>query len=151
VNPSGTATLDPRARVLGHTLFHIPGGSMAPTLVPGDYILVATYVYRSNPPQRGDVIVFRYPPNPKQSYVKRVIGVPGDVVKMESHRLWLNGEELEESYTQHETQLLGSRGEWSVPAGHLFVLGDNRDNSSDSRMWGFVAHDQVVGRLKSVF
>lgn len=124
---------------------------MAPAIVPGDFILVETYVYRSTPPERGDIIVFRYPPNPKQSYVKRVIGLPGDVVKMNSHRLWLNGKELKETYTQHETRLSGSSGEWVVPAGHLFVLGDNRENSADSRVWGFVARDQLVGRVKSVF
>lgn len=182
--------------------FKIPSGSMLPTLQVGDFILVNKFSYGIRLPvvnkkiiplgdlQRGDVIVFRYPPDPSLDYIKRVVGLPGDRIEYKDKTLRVNGvvAQLERKsnyldpdrlfYTPRFTERIGtvghdilvdaeSRGvvppsgtfrhqencEFSsegfacvVPVGHYFVMGDNRDNSQDSRYWGFVPDENVVGR-----
>lgn len=182
--------------------FKIPSGSMIPTLLVGDFILVNKWTYgirlpvinqkiiELNDPQRGDVMVFRYPADPSMDYIKRVVGVPGDRVEYINKRLTINGEAvpIEENgtylhpdrlyYSPQYTEKLGevehsvlierdapayvpqvlnfpqrdnctythSGVRCTVPQGHYFVLGDNRDASSDSRVWGFVPEDNIVGR-----
>ncbi len=194
--------------------FKIPSGSMLPTLEIGDFILVNKYTYGVrlpvankkiipiNDPQRGDVMVFRYPPYPNHDYIKRVIGLPGDKVDYSNKRLFINGKELpvaaQPDYLQTHEVLFGPSGvgysqqftetifsssgsvahnilndagrpagllpmpefsayreycEYSVqgvscrvPQGHYFVMGDNRDNSQDSRYWGFVPDENIVGK-----
>jgi signal peptidase I len=184
--------------------FKIPSGSMIPTLLVGDLILVNKYHYgvrlpvinkkitEGNSPQRGDVMVFRYPPKPSQDYIKRVVGVPGDEIAYINKRLTINGkpilttqvpeffdEDAMRYFPQFEEQLDGAkhrllnddsrragisdaevmdfpdRGNCrysaegavcTVPAGHYFMMGDNRDNSLDSRYWGFVPDKNIVGR-----
>jgi signal peptidase I len=170
--------------------FRIPSNSMMPTLLTGDFILVNKFSYGIRlpvtetkviplgEPERGDVVVFRYPVDPRQDYIKRVIALPGDVVEYRNKVLSVNGErvpatpegsfvgvgsgrEMTGAALLHE-QLgnvahkilvdprLRSRpdGEatWRVPEGHYFVMGDNRDNSQDSRFWGFVPEENLVGR-----
>lgn len=182
--------------------FKIPSGSMLPTLLVGDFILVNKFTYgvrlpvinkkviEVGDPQQGDVVVFRYPPDPSLDYIKRVIGVPGDRVVYENKRLTVNGKSLDQQkqtdyldkdrlfYTPRFTESSGtvrhdilvepdapafiprpgtfhfqencqynSQGfECVVPAGHFFVMGDNRDNSQDSRFWGFVPNENLVGK-----
>ncbi len=183
--------------------FRIPSGSMVPTLEIGDLILVNKYEYgirlpvinkkvvALGQPQRGDVMVFRYPLNPAQDYIKRVVGLPGDRVEYVNKRLTLNGQpvptektepyydaERMRSYPQFVEQLAdtshrliidesvspgmgreapgnthpgacqysGSGVVCQVPAGHYFMMGDNRDNSEDGRFWGFVPDENIVGR-----
>ncbi|MGQ0708373.1 MAG: signal peptidase I [Rhodoferax sp.] len=182
--------------------FKIPSGSMIPTLLVGDLILVNKFTYgvrlpvlntkitEGTPPQRGDVMVFRYPPRPSQDYIKRVVGVPGDTVSYVNKRLSINGEpvatqavpeyfdedlmrhfpQFEERLGQKVHRLLNddtrpafvdgvgnfpSRDACSytiegvtckVPPGHYFMMGDNRDNSLDSRYWGFVPEQNIVGK-----
>lgn len=182
--------------------FKIPSGSMIPTLEVGDFILVNKYTYGIrlpvlnskiidlNTPQRGDVMVFRYPEDPSQDYIKRVIGLPGDKVAYQNKRLFINGQEIERTrmadylhperlqysrqfveklgklehrilndddvpsfirdavrFPHHENCLYNNAGViCTVPAGNYFMLGDNRDNSRDSRFWGFVPEENIVGK-----
>lgn len=182
--------------------FRIPSGSMIPTLEIGDLILVNKYTYgirlpvinkkvvQLNDPRRGDVMVFRFPHNPQQDYIKRVVGIPGDRVEYLNRQLLLNGQpvpaQVMERYIDQErmqpyTQFREKLGEvehrviqnegmgvpvmrafahthpdacryssegvsCTVPPGHYFVMGDNRDNSEDSRYWGFVPDENIVGR-----
>jgi signal peptidase I len=186
--------------------FKIPSGSMMPTLLAGDYILVNKFTYglrvpilnstfvEVGEPKRGDVLVFHYPPEPTIDYIKRVVGLPGDVIEYREKRLSVNGKELDTNgeddfiYTlqtkdennqdrdvtiqalryqetlgdvkhdilihdlvnQYEAGSLGAKlmaGESiTVPQGHYFAMGDNRDNSSDSRVWGFVPEQNLVGK-----
>ncbi len=172
--------------------FKIPSGSMIPTLLVGDYILVNKFAYgvrmpftgdvlmSMGEPSRGDVVVFRYPDDPRIDYIKRVIGLPGDQVRVAGEEVWVNGEQLdhraEEGYSVRnytsglrEAKLryverniegdeytiihdrisrLRDAREWTVPPGSYFMMGDNRDNSRDSRKWNnpFVRMDQLKGR-----
>lgn len=162
--------------------FQIPSGSMLPTLLVGDFILVNKYSYGLRlpvagtkvvsfaDPQRGDVMVFKFPENPKINFIKRVVGVSGDKITYKDKRLTINGREISQKIlaqlppgkpeyrilsenlnaSEHQIQTnfrpSYSDGEWVVPQGHYFVMGDNRDNSNDSRFWGFVKDDLVVGK-----
>ncbi|WP_191602519.1 signal peptidase I [Marinomonas algicola] len=166
--------------------FQIPSGSMLPTLEIGDFILVNKFDYGvrlpvlntelipTTSPARGDVVVFKYPLQPNLNYIKRLIGLPGDVVSYHNKRLMINGKQVDESLlaelntslnpskepvSLHEETVGGVNhelyksyrnnplvGDWVVPAGHYFVMGDNRDNSSDSRVWGFVPEENLKGR-----
>jgi signal peptidase I len=169
--------------------FKIPSGSMMPTLLVGDFILVNKFAYglrlpvlntkilSVGEPKRGDVFVFRYPENPKEDYIKRVIGLPGDEITYRNKTLFINGKEITENYLGPYTgpseptnrmngaqvkleqldgvdhrimelpQLqIGHEGTWKVPDGYYFAMGDNRDNSLDSRFWGFVPEANLVGK-----
>lgn len=169
--------------------FKIPSGSMMPTLLVGDFILVNKFAYglrlpvlntkilAVGEPKRGDVFVFRYPENPKEDYIKRVIGLPGDEITYRNKTLYINGKEIAESYlgpytgpseptnrmTGAQVKLeqlegvdhrimelpqlqIGHEGTWKVPDGYYFAMGDNRDNSLDSRFWGFVPEANLVGK-----
>jgi signal peptidase I len=175
--------------------FHIPSGSMMPTLLQGDFILVNKYAYgirlpvldkkviEIGAPQRGDVVVFRFPQNPKIDYIKRVVGVPGDHIEYMDKTLYINGEPAQQipvGVYQGSGAGSGMTGAFEgmetiddvehhilinprapdfipgcyamagsgavVPEGHYMVFGDNRDNSNDSRCWGFVPDENLVGR-----
>jgi signal peptidase I len=123
--------------------------SMQPTLYAGNFVFVNKLSYVLGEPTRGDIIVFRYPPAPDQvPYIKRVIGLPGEVVRVTSGRVYINDQLLAESYLTTATHQDGS---WQVPPGHLFVMGDNRNNSSDSRSWGTVPLENVIGKAVVVY
>ncbi|MGH8480885.1 MAG: signal peptidase I, partial [Nevskiaceae bacterium] len=164
--------------------FRIPSGSMRPTLLEGDFILVNKYTYGLRDPvfnlkflglgapQRGDVVVFRYPLDPTKDFIKRVIGLPGDRVAYRNKQLTVNGEAMPQSadgvYTaggpipvlyrfeeeigpvQHRILVNPARPaedfEFEVPEGHYFMMGDNRDGSDDSRRWGTVPERNLVGK-----
>ncbi|MBP0048377.1 signal peptidase I [Marinobacterium sp. AK62] len=167
--------------------FQIPSGSMLPTLKIGDFILVNKYDYglrlpvtntrilANNDPERGDVIVFRYPEDTSINYIKRVVGVPGDVITYQDKVLYINGQPQPQTLlaklppSRPEQLLLDEKldgeahrifrdvyrpvinGTWRVPEGQYFVLGDNRDNSKDSRYWGFVPEELLVGKAAAVW
>lgn len=126
----------------------VDGDSMEPTLVSGEYVIVSRLSYRLSTPQRGDIIVFHFPRDPKEEYIKRVIGLPGDDVEISSGNVYINGYILNENYLDVKMNYIGT---WHVPAGQLFVLGDNRNNSSDSHDWGTVPMDYVVGKAIVVY
>jgi signal peptidase I len=164
--------------------FQIPSESMENTLLIGDYLLVDKFCYGEGTSlgplipyrqvKRGDIVVFHYPVAPSQHFVKRVVGVPGDRVRLVNKQVFVNGVKLEEPYAQYispvrepyrddfpqvDTSSPGQERKWAVqmrklvekgqlivPEGHYFVLGDNRDDSQDSRYWGFVPRENIIGR-----
>jgi signal peptidase I len=126
----------------------VEGSSMEPTLRNGEFVLVNRLAYRIGQPQRGDVIVFHYPKNPTQEYIKRVIGLPGDVVKIFRRQVSVNGKILNEPYIADAPNYMVNT---TVPADTFFVLGDNRNNSSDSHSWGPVPLENVVGKALLVY
>jgi signal peptidase I len=126
----------------------VDGASMEPTLVSGEYVIVNRVSYRLGSPHRGDIIVFHFPRDPKEEYIKRLIGLPGDEIEVKNNWVYVNGQLLDESYLKVTTNYIGT---WRVPEGQLFVLGDNRNNSSDSHDWGTVPMDYVVGKAVLVY
>ncbi|MCG3724484.1 signal peptidase I [Vibrio cincinnatiensis] len=185
--------------------FQIPSGSMMPTLLVGDFILVEKYAYglkdpvwrtqlvETGKPERGDIVVFKYPPNPSIDYIKRVVGLPGDIVRYSSEKeiciqspntsscqVVKLSNVVESEFIQNNIPLiqldenLGEKAhnilihplridnvrdyhprsgvnEWVVPQGQYFVMGDNRDNSADSRFWGFVPEENLVGKAVAIW
>ncbi len=151
--------------------FKIPSGSMIPTLLIGDHILVNKLVYGvRNPitrsvwihgrmPRRKEVIVFICPKEPKLDFIKRVIGLPGDRIEIRNKKVYLNGKLLNEPYVQHTDKHIlpadvsprDNYGPIIVPKDHLFVMGDNRDQSYDSRFWGFVPLRNVKGKAFLIY
>jgi signal peptidase I len=131
--------------------YQVDGPSMTPTLLNSQYILVNKADYYLHAPQRGDVIVFRYPRDPSRDFVKRVIGVPGDTVKITaSGVVSVDGVQLSEPYTNDLLNYYGAES-WTLTAGQYFVLGDNRGDSSDSRDWGPVPQADIIGKAELVY
>jgi signal peptidase I len=124
--------------------------SMQPSLYPGDYVLINKIAYNLNrTPRRGEVIVFKYPPKPDAiPYIKRVIGIPGDRIQITNGKIYINGELMEEPYIKVATN---HGGDWTVPSDQYFVMGDNRNNSSDSRAWGYVPSENIIGRAELIY
>ena len=174
--------------------FKIPSGSMIPTLLVGDFIVVNKFAYGIRlpvlnkkiigigEPERGDVVVFRYPKDPAVNFIKRAIGLPGDTITYRDKQLFINGEKVEEtpagrfgsddvkcSTPAIDASLYweklgdanhnilvhdhsgGRNGQWVVPEGHYFMMGDNRDRSNDSREWGFVPEENILGRAVGIW
>jgi signal peptidase I len=168
--------------------FVVPTGSMEDTVLIGDHMIVDKLAYSPQgsfsrhllpytPVKRGDIIVFKFPVNPRENYIKRVIGVPGDRIKIVNKDLWLNGKKVNEPYVVHKSPIVdsyrdnfpsepntmlaeGARrmlledvvdGEVVVPPNMYFAMGDNRDNSLDSRYWGFVPRENIVGKPYIIF
>ena len=151
--------------------FKIPSGSMIPTLLIGDHILVNKFIYGTTipftdkkilifkNPQKEDIIVFKYPRNPDKDFIKRVIATAGDVIEEKNKIIYLNGQALNEPYIQHvDTNLSFNAmdprdnfGPIKVPKNKLFVMGDNRDQSYDSRYWGFVDLSEVRGKAFIIY
>ncbi len=126
----------------------VDGFSMEPTLHNGEFVIVYKLAYKLGEPQRGDVIVFHFPRDPEQEYIKRVIGLPGDYIKISGGMVYVNGEPIREPYIAAEPRY---QNEWHVPEGTLFVLGDNRNSSSDSHNWGPVPLEYVIGKAVFVY
>ena len=131
------------------TRIRVESVSMQPTLFAGNFVVVNKLSYRFGEPNRGDIIVFRYPPDPElDPYIKRVIGLPGEHVLVEDGKVYINGVRISEPYLETQTQ---QGGEWTVPQDGLFMMGDNRNNSSDSRAWGVVPLENVIGKAFMVY
>lgn len=173
--------------------FRIPSSSMRPTLVIGDFVLVNKFTYGIRlpvshkkiidlgSPQRGDIIVFRYPLDTSIDYIKRVVGVPGDSIEVKGKELYVNGKIVDSKHAgnkqwydgrcseynsnifdadlpghKHKIMRMQGRpvmreGKWIVPQGKYFAMGDNRDNSRDSRYWGFVPDENIVGKAQAIW
>ncbi|RLB43535.1 MAG: signal peptidase I [Deltaproteobacteria bacterium] len=146
--------------------FKIPSGSMEPTLLVGDHILVNKFIYGIklpfvrktiipiSTPKRDDVIVFIFPLDRSKDFIKRVIGLPGDRIEISGRKIYINGKLYEDKhgYYSSPSPSEGSRfGPVTVPKGHLFVMGDNRDHSYDSRYWGFVPLEYVKGKAFIIY
>ena len=126
----------------------VDGYSMEPTLHSGEFVIVNKLSYWLGSPQRGDVIVFHFPRDPEQEYIKRVIGLPGDKVEVSGGLVRVNGQVIDEPYIAAPPVYQSS---WTVSENSLFVLGDNRNNSSDSHNWGPVPYDNIVGKALIVY
>ncbi|MFZ8859673.1 MAG: signal peptidase I [Thermocrinis sp.] len=159
--------------------YNIPSGSMKPTLLVGDFILVNKLVYRFSEPQRGDIVVFKYPIDPNIDFIKRIIALPGEEVEVRNNQVFINGkpltlievgrgeengvrkviyEEVLPEGKKHKVQFyedfpFSKRdfGPVVVPPNHYFVMGDNRDNSEDSRYWGFLPRENIVGKAFVIY
>lgn len=148
--------------------FKIPSESMLQTLLVGDHLLASKfsygvkvpftnyYVYKGSDPQRGEIIIFEYPNDPSVDYIKRIVGVPGDIIEVRNKQLYRNGEAVKESYirfTQPDRiePVRDNFGPVTVPEGKYFVMGDNRDNSLDSRFWGFVGRDAIRAKAWRIY
>jgi len=159
--------------------YNIPSGSMKPTLLVGDFILVNKLVYRFSEPQRGDIVVFKYPIDPKIDFIKRIVALPGEEVEVRNNQVFINGkplslievgrgkdngkrtviyEEVLPEGKKHKVQFyedfpFSKRdfGPVVVPPNHYFVMGDNRDNSEDSRYWGFLPRENIVGKAFVIY
>jgi signal peptidase I len=123
--------------------FQVRGSSMEPTLEDGQYMVVSKVVYWIHSPERGDVIVFHPPNDPSEDYIKRIIGLPGEQVRIESGTVLADGVPLEETYIASPGLYSGV---WDLGEGEYFVLGDNRRNSSDSHAWGVFPEEDIVGK-----
>jgi len=123
--------------------FWIPSGSMIPTLMPGDRVLVAKFWYHFTEPKRGQVVVFKYPMDPTRDFVKRLIALPGETIEIKNGVVYINDSPLEEPYVKNRDFL--SMEKITVPRGQYFMMGDNRPNSQDSRFWGFVPKNYLRG------
>jgi signal peptidase I len=161
--------------------FKIPTGSMEDTLLVGDFLFVNKFLYGATvpfldaqlpqvrDPRQGDIIVFKYPNDPSRDFIKRVIGTPGDTLEIKNKVVYINGERLDEPYVKftnshirppsyRNTQIYppgaGNRdnyGPYVVPADHFFMMGDNRDNSDDSRFWGPLSRDLIKGKALFIY
>jgi signal peptidase I len=156
--------------------FKIPSGSMIPTLLVGDHLLVNKIVYGTpvdipftnvtvfhmpglRHPQRGEIIVFKYPEDPTRDFIKRTVAVEGDTIQMIDKKVYVNGKPVEEPFTQHTDASLrmgqleprDNFGPYLVPKNKLFMMGDNRDQSYDSRFWGYVDIKQVRGKAMIIY
>lgn len=146
--------------------FTIPSGSMVPTLLVGDYILVNKFIFGAEvpftdlrlpglrQPRRGDIVVFKYPWDEKRDFIKRVVGVPGDEVYIKGRTVYINGKPLEEPYATFNDAAPSAGAEYgprAVPPESFFVMGDNRDNSQDSRYWGVLKRDKIRGKAFIIY
>jgi len=159
--------------------FKIPSGSMKETLLIGDHILVSKFAYGTHipneipflniklfddiiffpkQPERGDIIVFKYPKDEKRDFIKRVIGVPGDLLEVRHQKVFINGKPYEDRHARHTESPSDSSlvprddfGPVLVPDNHLFMMGDNRENSQDSRYWGFLDINKVRGKALMIY
>ncbi len=157
--------------------FKIPSGSMLETLQLGDHLFVNKFIYGTKIPftdkkiwkirkvQRGDVVVFKYPVEPKKDFVKRAIGLPGDVVEIHNKIVFVNNVQLSEPYSQHkdsrifpdnpdipsEVRPRDNLPKFKVPPGKYFMMGDNRDNSLDSRFWGLLPEENIKGKAWFIY
>jgi signal peptidase I len=131
--------------------YYIPSASMEDTLRKGDLLIADKFSYKvlHHKPMRGDVVIFQYPENRKQDYIKRTIGLPGDTVEVRHGVVYVNGEALDENYIKERPD--HEFGPTTVPSEHYFMMGDNRNHSSDSRVWGFVPRSYLEGRALFVF
>jgi len=130
--------------------YYIPSRSMVPTIGVDDKVIVTNFSYWFEEPQRGDIIVFKYPLDTKKSYIKRCIGLPGEMIEFKDNQLYVDGVLTEQPYLP-DGVVTEDFGPVYVPEGEYFMCGDNRGNSSDSRVWGFVEKKLIIGKAQLVY
>jgi len=128
--------------------YKIPASSMEPTLLVGDHFIVDTKTYKNEKPKRGDIIIFEYPKDPSKEFVKRVIGIEGEKIEIIRNKIYINDQLIDDPWGHFAMpgSSIEDYGPVRTPEGSLFVMGDNRDNSQDSRFWGFVNIEKVKGK-----
>lgn len=137
--------------------FKIPSGSMIPTLQIGDHILVNKFIYRFTDIKSGDIIVFKFPKDESRDFIKRVVGLPDDKIEIKDRKVYINDKLTDENYAFHEEEGGSSYhprdnfGPITVPENKFFVMGDNRENSMDSRFWGFLDKSKVKGKAFIIY
>jgi signal peptidase I len=132
--------------------YKIPNDSMKPTLVTGDRLFVNLHYYLNNKPKRGDVIVFRFPKDKKKDYLKRIVGLPNEEIRINEGQVFINNKILKQNYVLFEGDLLEKNMDTlRVPSEHIFVMGDNRNNSYDSRMFGTVPIKDIKGKATRIY
>ena len=139
--------------------YGIPSGAMEPTLQIGDHILADKYIYKKREPERGDIVIFPFPEDPSKDFIKRVVAEGGELIEIIDKQISINGEIIEEPFVIHtdsnifrdKNRPIDNFGPVKVPDDSLFVMGDNRDHSYDSRFWGFVKKASVKGKATSVY
>lgn len=126
----------------------IPSGSMENTIMTGDRVIGNRFAYSFSDPQRFDIIIFRYPDDESQLFIKRIIGLPGETVEIRDGKIYLNGSDEPLEDVQTKETMVGSFGQYTVPENSYFVMGDNRNDSKDSRYWTntFVTKDEILGK-----
>ena len=132
----------------GFQVARVDGISMAPTLQDHDRLIVNKLIYQVWEPHRGDIVMLYYPVDPNKSFVKRVIAEEGDTVRIVNGVVSINGIQLQDAYVLPENRSFEDWGPETVPAGYFFVMGDHRNNSSDSRLWGFVPKKYIVAKVQ---
>ncbi|MCL5779795.1 MAG: signal peptidase I [Firmicutes bacterium] len=130
--------------------FYIPSGSMEPTLLIGDRIIVSKVTYHLRDPRPGDIVVFKFPLDPSRNFVKRLIAEGGDTVEIKDSILYINNKPVAEEYLPAGLTFQ-DYGPKTVPPGHYFMMGDNRNNSDDSRVWGFLDEELIVGKAEVIY
>jgi signal peptidase I len=151
INPLGTATADPRARLFGYMVVRLPSVAMAPTLSPGDILFVDTTAYWRSEPKPGDVLVYQNPEPPFSARLHRVAAVPGDRVDVRGGNLWVNGEQIGTPLDDGDwPTAVGVLENFEIPDDRYFVVGDNPLHSADSRLWGTLPRDNLIGRATRV-
>lgn len=154
-----------RNKGLGLKPYQIPTGTMEPTLLAGDYIMVDVKYYKANELKRGDLVIFKYPKEPSKVFAKRVIALEGEKIEIKDKQVYINNRPINEPYKVHSDNQVYSQNDYFryddykrdnfepviIPPGHCFVMGDNRDNSSDSRYWGFLPLSNIKGRVWFIY
>jgi signal peptidase I len=153
LNPLRTTSDDPLLRVAGYKVLRFPTRSMQPAILPNDLLVVSAWAYSNADPTPGDIVVFQYPLDRSVVFAKRVIAAGGSTVEIQDGVTFVNGKQVDEPYVDPRNNRKDiSRRTYSarVPANAFFVMGDNRDDSDDSRDWGFVPRSHIVGKVVSV-
>jgi signal peptidase I len=148
--------LEPISTTFLFDTYRIPAGSMKPTLLSGDYLIADKLTYHFKTPARGDIVVFKYPRDEKKDWLKRIIGLPDEKIEIRDYLVYVNGVPLKEDYVVDNTGVrhsgdLRNYGPLTIPEGRFFVLGDNRDESYDSRHWGFLDQRKIHAKARTIY
>ncbi|HEB70021.1 MAG TPA: signal peptidase I [Desulfobulbus sp.] len=139
--------------------YKIPSGAMLETLLSGDHIIANKFIYKISEPKKGDIVIFPFPKEPTKDYIKRIVATAGETIELRDKELIINGIPLQESYAYHFDPRIIPRdmgprdnfGPVIIPEGKVFVMGDNRDNSYDSRFWGFLEESSIRGKAVNIY
>lgn len=149
-NPFGARSMDPRQRILGHGLYRVPSSSMLPGIAPGQVLVTRAGYYTRHAPQRGDVVTLLVPEHKGQVWLQRIVGLPGETVRILGGKVHINGTAVHEPYVAPENVSADHSLEFPstrVPEGHYFLMGDNRDNSMDSRFQPMTRREDITGKV----